>query len=276
MCPPALAQLAAVDAFSRSAYPEGDSHVARATPTNRGLLLGRACPARDRAAGPADGAFYVYDRRVAPDRRHRRTWCLRLLAESGSPWHRVSTSIPGLASWIDRLSFAGATADIAEALERLAGWLQTLGYLFVTGRSRATGRRPSAASRGGTNCGTARSCAPPARPGCRRSSARPRPRCRRPPSARSPALRLAKLLVLPQPSAENPRAQSRLGYLVERRRGRPRVDVVLGPAPRGGLSIRSQRSNSTAATPCRSAAVTGSAASAASVGDPRRRVGRCR
>ena len=57
ICPPALAQYAAISAFD--AYDECDGHVARYA-VNRGLLLdGLRSLGIDRFA-PADGAFYIY------------------------------------------------------------------------------------------------------------------------------------------------------------------------------------------------------------------------
>lgn len=123
ICPPALAQHAAVGAFDPTSYAESDSHVARYA-VNRGLLLDGLPRLGLTRLAPADGAFYVY-----ADVSHltRSTtslqWASRLLSETG-----VAVA-PGIdfdpvegGHWI-RLSFAGATEDIAEALRRLAGWL---------------------------------------------------------------------------------------------------------------------------------------------------------
>jgi aspartate/methionine/tyrosine aminotransferase len=121
ICPPVLAQRAAVAAFDQDAYDECDSHVARYA-RNRGVLIdGLRSLGIDRLA-PADGAFYVY-----ADVGHLTTdtmaWSRRLLAETGV----------ALAPGIDfdtvdgdrfvRLSFAGQEAEMVAALDRLGRWL---------------------------------------------------------------------------------------------------------------------------------------------------------
>jgi aspartate/methionine/tyrosine aminotransferase len=121
ICPPALAQRAAVAAFTPEGYAEADAHVARYA-ANRALLLdGLARLGIDRLA-PADGAFYVYaDISHLTDDSMR--WSYRLLADTG-----VALA-PGVDfdpvdghRWV-RFSFAGATDDVEEALDRLAAWL---------------------------------------------------------------------------------------------------------------------------------------------------------
>jgi aspartate/methionine/tyrosine aminotransferase len=121
ICPPALAQHAAVAAFTPDGYAEADGHVARYA-TNRALLLdGLRRLGIDRLA-PADGAFYVYaDVSHLTDDSMDLTY--RLLAETG-----VALA-PGVDfdradghRWV-RFSFAGATADITIALDRLEGWM---------------------------------------------------------------------------------------------------------------------------------------------------------
>jgi aspartate/methionine/tyrosine aminotransferase len=59
ICAPAVAQAAAVAAFSAAARAELDGHVARYA-VNRDLLL-RACPrSGSTSSRPPDGAFYLY------------------------------------------------------------------------------------------------------------------------------------------------------------------------------------------------------------------------
>ena len=121
ICPPALAQHAAVAAFTPEGYAEADGHVTRYA-TNRALLLdGLVGLGIDRHA-PADGAFYVYAD-VAHLTDDTMDWTYRLLAETG-----VAVA-PGVDfdpvdghRWV-RFSFAGATEDVTGALERLKGWL---------------------------------------------------------------------------------------------------------------------------------------------------------
>ena len=121
ICPPVLAQHAAIEAFSPAAYDEADSHVTRYA-ANRALLLeGLPRLGIDRLA-PADGAFYVYAD-VSHLTNDSMELCHRLLAETG-----VATA-PGIdfdtvaGNRSVRLSFAGSTAEVAEALVRLEAWL---------------------------------------------------------------------------------------------------------------------------------------------------------
>ena len=121
ICPPALAQHAAVAAFTPEGYAEADGHVARYA-ANRALLLdGLGRLGIDRLA-PADGAFYVYAD-VAHLTDDSMAWTYRLLAEIG-----VALA-PGIDfdpadghRWV-RFSFAGAADDVSGALDRLRDWL---------------------------------------------------------------------------------------------------------------------------------------------------------
>jgi aspartate/methionine/tyrosine aminotransferase len=121
ICPPALAQLAAVAAFEPESYVEIDGHVARYR-TNRDLLLtGLPAIGIDKLA-PADGAFYAYAD-VSDLTDDSMAWCLRLLADTGvaiTPGHDFD---PRRGGEFVRLSFAGATEDIRAALSRLGEWL---------------------------------------------------------------------------------------------------------------------------------------------------------
>jgi aspartate/methionine/tyrosine aminotransferase len=117
--PPALSQLAASAAFQCRA--ELDGHVARYR-TNRDVLIDTLREAGLDRFAPAEGAFYLYVD-VSRLTRDSEDFCRRLLAEGGV------AATPGLdfdpihgGGWV-RLSFAGATQDIAEAARRLKGWL---------------------------------------------------------------------------------------------------------------------------------------------------------
>jgi aspartate/methionine/tyrosine aminotransferase len=121
VCPPALPQLAALAAFDERSYAEADGHVTRYA-TNRRLLLDGLTRLGLGTLAPADGAFYVYAE-VSHLTGDSMDLTYRLLADIGL------AVAPGIdfdpvdgGRWI-RLSFAGATADIEEALRRLAGWL---------------------------------------------------------------------------------------------------------------------------------------------------------
>jgi aspartate/methionine/tyrosine aminotransferase len=130
ICPPALAQHAAVAAFTEEAYAECDGHVARYAENRAVLLEGLPTLGIDRLA-PADGAFYVY-----ADIGHltddTMSFAHRLLAETG-----VATA-PGVdfdtvaGPRFLRLSFAGSRAEVETALDRLGGWLAS------TDRSRSS------------------------------------------------------------------------------------------------------------------------------------------
>ncbi|WP_163508283.1 pyridoxal phosphate-dependent aminotransferase [Fodinicola acaciae] len=121
ICPPTLPQLAAVAAFEPDSYAEADGFV-RSYARNRGILLdGLAKLGIDRLA-PADGAFYAYAD-VSHLTDDSMLWSQKLLAETG-----VAVA-PGIdfdvarGSAYVRISFAGAQADITEALRRLGHWL---------------------------------------------------------------------------------------------------------------------------------------------------------
>jgi len=121
ICPPVLAQHAAVEAFTPEAYAEVDAHVARYA-DNRTLLLDGLPRLGVERLAPADGAFYVYAD-VSHLTHDSMAFCHRLLAETG-----IATA-PGVdfdtvaGNNFVRLSFAGATEDIREALTRLEKWL---------------------------------------------------------------------------------------------------------------------------------------------------------
>ncbi|MBZ5735796.1 pyridoxal phosphate-dependent aminotransferase [Nocardioides sp. TRM66260-LWL] len=118
ICPPVLSQRAALAAFTEASYAELDGHVRRYAENRRLLLEGLPALGVTRLA-PADGAFYVY-----ADVGHLTDDSLafthELLARTGV----------ALATGVDfdtvdggrfvRFSAAGATADVAAALDRLS------------------------------------------------------------------------------------------------------------------------------------------------------------
>ena len=129
ICPPALAQHAAVAAFSEASYAELDAHVERYAVNRRLLLDGLPTLGIDRLA-PADGAFYVYaDVRHLTDSMAQDSMaqdsmalCRRVLAETGvalAPGIDFDTVDGG---HFLRFSFAGKTEDISEALTRLGSF----------------------------------------------------------------------------------------------------------------------------------------------------------
>jgi len=124
VCPPVPAQYAALGAFTDASVAEADGHVERYALNRRLLLDGLPRLGLTRLA-PADGAFYVYAD-VAHLTDDTLAFGQRMLAETG-----VAVA-PGIDfdpvdghTWL-RLSFAGATADVQEGLDRLDRWLPTL------------------------------------------------------------------------------------------------------------------------------------------------------
>ena len=115
---PTLSQHAALASFD--GRDELDGHVRRYR-TNRDLLLaGLPAAGLDRFA-PAEGAFYLYCD-VAHLTNDSREFCSRMLGEAG-----VATT-PGVdfdrarGSGTLRISFAGSTAEMEEAVRRLKAW----------------------------------------------------------------------------------------------------------------------------------------------------------
>lgn len=122
VCPPALAQRAALGAFEPESYAEADGHVQRYR-INRDLLLDGLPRLGVTRVAPPDGAFYVYaDVSRFLDSGTSMDLVYRLLADVGvalAPG-RDFDPIDG-DGWV-RFSCAGSTADVREALRRIGGW----------------------------------------------------------------------------------------------------------------------------------------------------------
>ncbi|MGM1058761.1 pyridoxal phosphate-dependent aminotransferase [Saccharothrix sp. Mg75] len=123
LCPPALAQHAAVAAFEPESYAQTERLV-EGYRLNRDLLLkGLADLGIDEVA-PADGAFYAY-----ADVSHLTTdstdFCRRLLDDTGVAIVPGVDFDPVRGHEFIRMSFAGAGHDIEEALRRIGGWLSS-------------------------------------------------------------------------------------------------------------------------------------------------------
>ncbi len=120
ICPPALAQYAAISAFQ--AYDECDGHVTRYA-VNRALLVDGLRALGIGKLAPADGAFYVYAD-VSHLTDDAESFCARLLDEAG-----VAVA-PGVDfDQIDgrrslRMSFAGSTPTITSGLEAFGEFLR--------------------------------------------------------------------------------------------------------------------------------------------------------
>ena len=121
ICPPVLAQYAAVAAFTPEAITEADGHLRQYAANRELLLAGLRSLGVDRLA-PTDGAFYVYAD-VSDFTTDSMKFCSKLLADTG-----VAIA-PGIdfdtvhGDSFVRLSFAGPTSDIEEALRRIGSWL---------------------------------------------------------------------------------------------------------------------------------------------------------
>src|SRR3954454_930171 len=122
ICPPALAQVAAVAAFLPESVAEADALLHHYGANRQLLLDGLRAIGIDRLA-PTRCAFYVY-----ADVSHLTTdslsFCSKLLNDTGAaiaPGIDFDTVRGG--SFV-RLSFAGPTSDIEEALRRIESWVQ--------------------------------------------------------------------------------------------------------------------------------------------------------
>jgi aspartate/methionine/tyrosine aminotransferase len=119
LCPPTLAQHAAVGAFD--AYRELDDNVRRYR-ENRDLLLTRLPDVGIDKIAPADGAFYLYAD-VSRYTEDSQSWVAKLLSDVGV------AVVPGIdfdpvnGSRFIRMSYAGDTAEIAQAVDVLHEWL---------------------------------------------------------------------------------------------------------------------------------------------------------
>jgi aspartate/methionine/tyrosine aminotransferase len=116
--PPALAQHAALAAFDAREELEANC---RRYGENRALLLAELPKAGFERFAPADGAFYLYAD-IAALTNDSRDFCSRMLREIGVACTPGVDFDPKRGHATMRLCFAGATADIAEALRRLRYW----------------------------------------------------------------------------------------------------------------------------------------------------------
>ncbi len=121
ICPPVLAQYAAVAAFTPEAIEEADGHLHQYAVNRTMLLDGLREIGIDRLA-PTDGAFYVYAD-VSDFTTDSMAFCSKLLADTGVAIAPGIDFDPEHGGSFVRLSFAGPTSDIEEALRRLEPWL---------------------------------------------------------------------------------------------------------------------------------------------------------
>ena len=121
ICPPVLPQHAAVAAFTPEAIAEAQGHLHHYAANRETLISGLRQLGLTRLA-PADGAFYVYAD-VSDLTTDSLRFCETLLADTGlaiAPGIDFDT-VQGNSAV--RLSFAGPSDDIDEALRRLGPWL---------------------------------------------------------------------------------------------------------------------------------------------------------
>lgn len=122
ICPPALAQQAAVAAFTPRSYAELDGNVARYRGNRDVLLKGLGEIGLDRIA-PVDGAFYAYVD-VSAHTDDSLSWCQRLLADTGVAITPGIDFDPVNGGRFVRFSFAGSEQEVTEGVRRLGGWLR--------------------------------------------------------------------------------------------------------------------------------------------------------
>ncbi|TCP54169.1 aspartate/methionine/tyrosine aminotransferase [Tamaricihabitans halophyticus] len=125
ICAPAIAQHAAIAAFSQEARAELDEHVQRYR-VNRDLLLGGLRELGFDKLAPADGAFYAWAD-ISHLGEDSMSFCQRLLADTGVAIVPGIDFDPQEGPHYVRLSFAGATEDVRAALRRLGAWLPARG-----------------------------------------------------------------------------------------------------------------------------------------------------
>jgi aspartate/methionine/tyrosine aminotransferase len=118
ICAPHASQVAALAALDATAELEANRAVYRA---NRALMLEGLPKAGFGHIAPPDGAFYVYAD-VGDLTDDSRALSARILAEAGVAVTPGLDFDPGRGGRALRFSYAGATADIAEGLTRLAAW----------------------------------------------------------------------------------------------------------------------------------------------------------
>jgi len=116
--PPAPSQHAGIAAFDCT--EELESNVRRYA-ENRKLLLEKLPAAGFDNLAPAEGAFYIYAD-VGSLTNNSEEFCRRMLAETGVAATPGVDFDPGRGNRYVRFSFAGSTADMSEAADRLMAW----------------------------------------------------------------------------------------------------------------------------------------------------------
>jgi aspartate/methionine/tyrosine aminotransferase len=116
--PPTLSQFAAIKAFD--CKQELNGYVARYA-ENRELLLAQLPKAGFETLAPVEGAFYIYAD-IGHLTNDSQEFCRRMLAETGVATTPGIDFDPDRGSSYMRISFAGETQSISQAIERLINW----------------------------------------------------------------------------------------------------------------------------------------------------------
>lgn len=120
LCPPALAQHAAVAALEPAGYAAA-ARDAEQYARSREVLLARRDELGWREVAPADGAFYVYAN-ISDSGLASPEWCARLLDEAGVALTPGTDFDPVDGHRWVRVSCAQDPATIAEAVDRIGSW----------------------------------------------------------------------------------------------------------------------------------------------------------
>jgi aspartate/methionine/tyrosine aminotransferase len=120
LCPPALAQQAAITALGPEGMAAARANVAGYAAT-RAMLLARLPELGWAHVAPADGAFYLYAD-ISASGLDSATWCARLLDEAGVALTPGDDFDPVDGHRFVRLSFASPIAVVAEAVDRIVAW----------------------------------------------------------------------------------------------------------------------------------------------------------
>ena len=123
ICPPTVAQVAALGAFDGVEELEGNRRVYA---TNRGLLLAELPKAGLGQIVPADGAFYLYAD-VSAYTTDSLAFTKLMLEETGVAATPGLDFDPARGGRYVRFSYAGATDEMAEAARRLQAWSRLKG-----------------------------------------------------------------------------------------------------------------------------------------------------
>jgi aspartate/methionine/tyrosine aminotransferase len=123
LCPPAVAQEAALGAFTERSYAEADERVAGLAAARAGLLGSLDRLGWGPIAPPA-GAFYLWAgiAEQLGSRPDAVAWCRALLEEAGVALVPGTDMDKVAGGTFVRASFAAGAGAVAEAVERIVGW----------------------------------------------------------------------------------------------------------------------------------------------------------